>query len=254
MTAGLWTRASNYYKRNSARLLYKDTFVVRTSTPLISFTFDDFPRSAFTVGAEILAECGAAGTYYVCLGLLGNDSPSGSLCTAEDLRALLASGHELGCHTYSHCHSWDTRPEVFEESVLKNRAALETLIPTMKFESFSYPLAEPRPLTKRRTAPHFRCCRVGGQKFNAGKADLAGLAAYFLEQSRGDLQAVKDMIDCNRAARGWLIFATHDIADRPSRYGCTPEFFRAVVRYSVSSGAAILPVTSALKLLQGGSI
>jgi hypothetical protein len=52
---------------------------------------------------------------------------------------------------------------------------------------------------------------------------------------------------------GWLIFATHDVAAQPSRYGCTPEFLEQVVQYSVDSGARILPVAKAFDLIQEAS-
>lgn len=245
-----WKRAGNYYKRNSARLVFKRPLTVRPSQPLISFTFDDFPRTAFVTGGRILEEYGAAGTYYVTLGSLGKDSPSGQICVEEDLRALLQKGHELGCHTFAHCHSWNTDSVEFENSVLKNKAALEELIPGAKLRSLSYPISEPRPLTKRNIAKYFVCCRAGGQTFNAGTADLNQLSAFFLEQSRGNLQLVKDLIDRNREERGWLIFATHDVVSEPSQYGCMPEFFEQTVRYAADSGACILPVAKALDTIQ----
>src|SRR5580704_9182816 len=115
----LWTRVQNYYRRNSARLVFRRPFIVRTSQPLISFTFDDFPRTALLTGGAILQRFGVAGTYYVSLGLLGMNSPSGTICVPEDLTALLQQGHELGCHTFSHSHSWNTDRADFESSIVK---------------------------------------------------------------------------------------------------------------------------------------
>jgi hypothetical protein len=40
-----------------------------------------------------------------------------------------------------------------------------------------------------------------------------------------------------------LIFATHDVATRPSAYGCDPKCFEEVVRLSLASGARVLPMT-----------
>jgi hypothetical protein len=77
------------------------------------------------------------------------------------------------------------------------------------------------------------------------------LRAYFLEQAAGDADAVRRLIDQNREARGWLIFATHDLREHPSRFGCTPEFFKTVVRSAVASGAQILPVIHAAERLGG---
>ncbi len=67
------------------------------------------------------------------------------------------------------------------------------------------------------------------------------------------MTAIKQTIDANTRAKGWLIFATHDVCDDPIRYGCRPSFFEEVVRYSVNSGATVLPVSKALKLIHGGT-
>jgi hypothetical protein len=96
----------------------------------------------------------------------------------------------------------------------------------------------------------FACARGGGQTFNAGNADLNYLSAHFLEKTRHDPDAVKDMIEHNRVACGWLIFATHDVCDAPTPYGCTPDFFEDIVQCSVRSGARIVPVAEALHSLQ----
>ena len=246
-----WERIRRYVARNSARVLFRKPVVIRAKQPVISFSFDDFPRTALLRGGAILKSRGFTGTYYVALGLLGQDSPSGQIAFREDLREALAQGHELGCHTFSHYDSWYTNSKIFEDSIIQNREALRELIPEAQFKSFSYPLSSPRPTTKRAAARYFECCRGGGQTINAGTADLNQLAAYFLEQARGDIQAVKSVIDRNQKENGWVVFATHDVSPNPSPYGCTPEFFEEVVTYATASGARILPVVQATRLIQG---
>src|SRR5262249_6995901 len=93
-------------------------------------------------------------------------------------------------------------------------------------------------------ARHFPCCRVGGQTYNSGVIDSSLVSAYFLEQAK-NLDAVKRIIDRNSAACGWLIFATHDVCDAASPWGCGPGFFEDVVGYTSTSGAAVLPVGEA---------
>src|SRR5207253_7913061 len=41
-------------------------------------------------------------------------------------------------------------------------------------------------------------------------------------------------------------FATHDVCNSPTRYGCRPELFEQVVKQSVDSGARLIPVSQAL--------
>ena len=240
------SKLRGYYRRTAASLVFRKPFWIKPQRSLISFTFDDFPRSALLSGGAILNRYGLAGTYYVSLGLVGQTSPSGQLFSLDDLATLFEQGHELGCHTFSHCESWETDPSVFEDSVIKNRAALCDLFPGAKFESFSYPISMPRPFSKARIAPYFLSCRGGGQTFNAGRTDLNQLSAYFLEKSRYDIQAIKNIIDQNHQSHGWLILATHDVSASPTPFGCTPDFFEEVVKYAVGSGAQILPVVGAM--------
>jgi hypothetical protein len=53
---------------------------------------------------------------------------------------------------------------------------------------------------------------------------------------------------------GWLIFATHDVCESPTRFGCTPRFFKQVVDYASKSGATVLPVHEAFQKIQTASV
>jgi peptidoglycan/xylan/chitin deacetylase (PgdA/CDA1 family) len=224
---------------------------MRNTRPIISFSFDDFPRSAFIAGAKILGTVNAKGTYYVSLGLCGRVEPTGEMFVEETLERLIADEHELGCHTFEHCHSWETSPQVFERSVKLNSEALVKRFPGAHFSTLSYPISCPRPGTKRRLVKHFQCCRGGGQTYNRVRVSRTHVRGFFLEQSRDNIDAVKRVIDENCAQNGWLVFATHDIESSPTRFGCTPEFFRTVVTYAASSGAIILPVREAWHRVTG---
>ena len=53
------------------------------------------------------------------------------------------------------------------------------------------------------------------------------------------------LIEENNRTRGWLIFATHDIDDHPTPFGCTGALFEALVQAVANSGARVLPVAAA---------
>lgn len=248
-----YARVQGRYYRTGSRLFFKRPLTLNGTVPFISFTFDDFPRSALLAGGAILNRFGLAGTYYASFGLMGKQAPTGTMFDAEDLKLLLEQGHELGCHTFDHCHSAETDTGEFEDSILENRMALKKLLPGAGFRTFSYPISPPRARTKHRVAHHFECCRGGGQTFNAGTADLNYLSAYFLEKSRDNVANVKNLIDQNRRVNGWLIFATHDVCEDPTPYGCTPGFFEDVVQSAVSSGAQIMPVVHAWEVIARSS-
>jgi peptidoglycan/xylan/chitin deacetylase (PgdA/CDA1 family) len=246
----------------AVRGLFSRRLAVTTSVPLISFTFDDFPQSAFLEAGSILTRYGVRGTYYASLGLMGKQSQMGPMYQMEDLKELVRLGHELGCHTFGHCHSWNTPADVYERAIVENQNALTQVVPGITFKTFAYPFSAPHLGVKRVASRHFACCRggglsarryfpqAGGRTFNSGVTDLNLLCAVFLEQSRDNPGALKSLIDQNAQARGWLILATHDVCDTPSRFGCTPAFFEQVVQWCLESGARILPVVEALKVLK----
>jgi peptidoglycan/xylan/chitin deacetylase (PgdA/CDA1 family) len=226
--------------------LYCKILNLKLNTPIISFSFDDAPQTAFIHGAEILSTYGAKGTFYVSFGMLGLDSPSGKIASLADLHNAIKDEHELGCHTYDHKNSWESRTNFFLRSVLRNRRALSKNIPGAVFSSFAYPICGPKPSTKRMVSKLFECSRGGKHTLNEGKIDLNLLNAYFLDVRIGDtIDKIKTIIDKNIEKKGWLIFATHDIGDKPSIYGCTKKFLNEVVKYSENSGALLLPVGKA---------
>ena len=251
MVQALWERIQGRYRRTLSDTRYRRPVTMRNAAPVVSFTFDDFPESALDVGGAILRAHGAVGTYYAALGLLGRDEAVGRICSSAQLAQVLAQGHELGCHTFHHSDAWETPSRAFEESILENRRALRRILPGATFETMSYPINSPRPDTKRRTARHFSACRGGGQRFNVRTVDVSYLRAFFLEQARDRPAVIQEIIDRNRAENGWLIFATHDVIPRPTRYGCTAGLFETVVRWAVDSGAKILPVARALAEVRG---
>lgn len=247
--ASIWKKIEGRYKGNTSRYFFRRPCVIRCDVPLISFTFDDFPVSAWRIGGAILRRWGVKGTYYAAFGLMDNATLYSEMFSAEDAKSLLDEGHELGCHTFDHLHSWQTKRSDFEASILRNGNVLDKLIPGTTFKTLSYPYSEPSPLNKLAAGKSFLCCRAGHRRPNVGKVDLNGLGAHFLEQYRGTPNTMKELVDSNRRERGWLIFATHDIATEPSRFGCTPECFEDIVRYAVESGAQVLPVIEAFRFL-----
>jgi len=238
-------RISNGWRRFAIQRFARRDFRLNGGTSYVSFTFDDFPRTALTAGGRILTDHGVHGTYFVSFRLLGSESPSGPIATTADIESLLQAGHEVGCHTFDHLDGTKVTPSEFERSIHANRDALVESRLGARFSVFAYPLDGPALPVKRVTGPHFRASRWGGQTFNHDVMDLNLLHAYFLDQrSPARLEDLARLIEANASAGGWLIFATHDIDCEPSKYGCEESYFRQVVRLAVASGAKVLPMTN----------
>ena len=229
------------------RFLGRRPFSLPGNGSFISFTFDDFPKTAYINGGKILKDHGLVGTYYVSLGLMGEKTDTGEIADVETLEKVLYEGHELGCHTYSHLDPRDTDPIRFETSIRQNLNALSAILPDFEFKTFAYPYGNVTPKAKRIAKKYFSCCRGGKQDINKNRIDLNLLNAYFIDLRKNEsLQEIRNVISRNQAANGWLIFATHGVEQNPSEFGCTPGYFEKVVRHAVESGAVILPVVGTL--------
>ena len=233
-------------RRTLSMKLARRVIPMHNEVPLISFTFDDFPHSAWSEGGAILEDYGIRGTFFMSFGFMGSTGATGEMFSLADICQIMERKHELGCHTYDHCNAWDTTGSEFETSVIHNREALKGFFPLNSFRSLAYPISCPRPEIKRRMFNYFECCRAGGQTFNVRSLDLGFVKACFLEKTQNNLDLVTRLIEANNQGNGWLIFATHDISQTPSDFGCTPTFFKRVIRHAAESGATILPVCEAL--------
>lgn len=218
-------------------------FYINLYKPIISFTFDDFPRSAGINGSNILEAYGYHGTYYVSMKNLSMDSPSGKIANIADIERLLCKGHEIGCHTYSHLDGWSTNHSVYLDAIDHNLEAFQKYFPTVEFESFAYPMNGPTLSLKKKVGPLFRCCRGGNNIANNNWIDLNLLNSCFIDwRNNYSFHKIKQMIDLNAIKKGWLIFSTHDVSHNPSKYGCSISLFENIVKYSMNTKASILSV------------
>jgi peptidoglycan/xylan/chitin deacetylase (PgdA/CDA1 family) len=236
-------RVTNRWRRFAIEHFARRDFRLPADVPYVSFTFDDFPRTALTEGGRILRDHGARGTYFVSLHLLDADTPSGRVASLLDLKQLLEDGHELGCHTFDHLDGSVVTAAEFERSIEANDTALTANGLHARFQTFAYPLNGPTVSTKKVAGARFTACRWGGQSFNRGLIDSTLLNAYFLDsRTRGRMSEIATLIERNAAEKGWLIFGTHDVDPAPSEYGCSSNEFARIVQLAAHSGARVLPM------------
>ncbi len=213
--------------------------------PIVSFTFDDFPRSALAVGGAILKSHGVRGTFYAAAGLMGQVDALGRQYREEDLYELLRDGHELGSHTFGHVSCRRLPLERFEADVIKGKEAVERVAGHGKPHHFAYPYGHATLRAKGRVGALVSSCRGVIPGVNESPVDLNLLRANALYSGSRALAAVDHLLRENEERKGWLIFYTHDVAEAPSAFGCRPGEFERVVKLAVSSRAAVLPVGEA---------
>lgn len=228
--------------------------VIKTERPLITFSFDDFPRTALRAGGAILEDMGIRGTYYAAVGLMDSVSEVGPIFVEEDLRALTDKGHELASHTYSHVPARTTAFSRYRDDTIRGHATLVENLGLPATRNFSYPFGEVTLEVKRNVAPSMLSCRGIGKGLNGPVVDLNLLRANSLYGGIERLADARSLIERNTTGGSWLIFYTHDVQTNPSPYGCTPKLFEQVVHAALRSGAQVMTVAAAMALTESTDI
>lgn len=222
-------------------------FLLRNPTPMVTFTFDDLPKSAVTVAAPLLEEHRARGTFYVSGGEVGVDTPEWESGNAADVVSLHRRGHEIGCHTFSHTRACDIGSGALAEEISHNRAWFRAIDPTIAAETFAYPFGMGSFTQKYLLRDEFRTCRSIVPGVNTGFVDLQFLRATPLIDRDIDQDGIERMFDEAESTNGWLIFYGHDVTERPSLYGCSPALLQHALQTATRRKMPILTMAEALR-------
>lgn len=235
--------------RLANRLIWKfasSRRALETGAPLISFTFDDVPESALTAGAAVLEKHGLRGTFYIAGGLAGQIEAERTLITGEGCRELADRGHEIGCHTFSHRRVRQMPGATLLRDLDRNATYLDEVGVSAPVTNFAFPYNAAWPLARPELRRRFRSCRGAGEAINRGLVDPLMLKAVEICQPEAQARDLTRWIDDLVRTPGWLVFFTHDIAQRPTAYGCTPETLDHLAGYAVRHGCTVLPVNQVL--------
>ncbi len=224
-------------------------FYFKTKRPVVSFTFDDFPRSAITNGSDILEREGWHSTFYVAAGLAGINNHHGQHFLPEDLLTLKDKGHEIAGHTYGHkdCERLSVQDALKE--IDRNKSALMAMGITDKIDHFAYPFGATSVALKQGLQNQFKTMRGIKAGVHRNKADLNGLMSAPLFSGK-KLTHAMSLISSLKTRPGWLTLFVHDIRNQPSQWGCTPDEFMLIIQAVKNSGAIVLPIGTAVQQLE----
>lgn len=220
-------------------------FPCRLDRGLVSFTFDDFPDSAHKEGGKVLEAHGVRGTYYAACGMMAGEGAA----VSERVAKVARSGHEIGCHTYSHLDCVTTDEGTLVRDIERNARAIEEAVGSGAPVHFAFPYGRVGRAIKRRLAGHFQTCRGIFPGVNVSPVDLSLLRANKLYGGSRNLERGGQLIAQVARSGGWVIFFTHDVSQAPSKYGCTPQELEEMVSLAVRSGCAVVTVGQALAAL-----
>jgi peptidoglycan/xylan/chitin deacetylase (PgdA/CDA1 family) len=236
------SRVSNW----AARKLPVKLVRARLDRALASITFDDFAKSAWTTGGPILESFEARATYYVAGGLCGRAENGLEYFNADDLLAVHAAGHEVGGHTFSHPHVPLVSSRVLVNDADRNAEFVREVLGDVSLSSFAYPYGDVSLRTKLLFSRLFPSCRGTRLGVNARVVDLSQLKAVPLESRSWHADDIERAVAEAEAAKGWIIFFSHDVSDSPTPWGCTPAALEHALQTLQQVGMGVLPVKHAL--------
>ena len=243
---GLLRRVNNVITRH----MPVKTARARAPRPIASISFDDFPKSAWTVAGPILARFNAHATYYTAGGFCGRTVDGVEFYDEADLRAIAAAGHEIACHGFGHQRTTQLSSETLATDAARNRAFLETFLGGHAPASYAFPFGAVSPRTKRFFAPRFTNARGVHPGVNHGAVDLAQLRAVSMERRCWNPQWIETAIRRAKARDGWLAFYTHDVSESPGPYGSTPAMLTHVLERLREEGIEIRTMRDAFSVQQ----
>jgi peptidoglycan/xylan/chitin deacetylase (PgdA/CDA1 family) len=238
LCSGILRRAARHYRSKP--------FTMRNTAPLVSFTFDDVPDSAYSNGAAVLENNGARGTFYIASGTLGSADTHWRVIDREQVRALYDQGHEIGCHTFSHVAVERLSARALEEECRRNHKMLLDVCPDIRLTNFCYPFGRASLTRKLELQKQFDSCRGIYEGINAGTIDLGMLRVIELYDRTLTPEKLQNVLRETRARNGWLIFYTHDVETPPSWIGCSPRLLQTVVEAVQAEGMPCLTIRNAL--------
>jgi peptidoglycan/xylan/chitin deacetylase (PgdA/CDA1 family) len=222
-------------------------FRLRNTQPMVSFTFDDFPDSAASIGIPILDQYHAKATFYVAGDLVDKWSGHWQGVRADGIVELHRRGHEIACHTFSHVRTTDLDATGLAAEIEENRRYLLQLDASIRIENFAYPYGLGSVWRKAQLAKSFRSSRGILPGINSGTVDLQYLRATPLINCHIDDDGIDRAFDELIATNGWLIFYGHDVTPEPSPYGCTPHLLRHALDAAATRNVRIVTVADALR-------
>lgn len=221
---------------------------VKLERPIVSFSFDDCPKSVLDNALGPIEAEGWLSTIYIAMGLCETTNHLGLHMSAKDVKAVHEGGHEIGDHSYSHCDGSALPLVDMLTDIEKNQAAFNAIgIPTGG--TFAYPYGEVTPALKRALETCFKGSRGIKSKTHDTSVDLNQIGSNRLYSGR-DFDVLKTQIASLKDAAGWMTIFTHDVRENPSLFGCTPVQLREIIIAVKDSGAQVMTIAKAIKYLE----
>lgn len=228
--------------------LVKKSLPINLDRPIVSFSFDDCPQSVVDTALPLIEAEDWQASLYISMGLCDFTNHLGKHVSKNDVKAVHESGHEIADHTFDHIDATTVTLEAFEKSIEKNQTAFKALgIPASK--TFAYPFGQLNSVTKKMIGQKFKGARGIESQINTTSVDLNQIKSNRL-YSGPDFEKLLVDIKTLENRPGWMTIFTHDVRDKPSAFGCTPEHLKSILTAVKKSGAQVMTVAKTIDFLE----
>ncbi|HEX5456696.1 MAG TPA: polysaccharide deacetylase family protein [Candidatus Saccharimonadales bacterium] len=222
--------------------------------PLISVTFDDGWESVYTVAAPLLQKYGIHTTQYI----ISSTYKQKNYLSQSQIDSLLASGHEIGCHTVTH-------PDLTSLSDSDLWQELNGCKTTLEKEYHIVPLdfASPYGRFNKRTISEIKKVFVTHRNTEGDFIDGIDNYDINLKQTfdryniisitvRRDtpISQLKQVVDYTVKHKGWLVFDYHQVDEGSSVYGLDKKSLGKQLAYLSSTPVKIVTIQQVLNTLK----
>jgi peptidoglycan/xylan/chitin deacetylase (PgdA/CDA1 family) len=213
-------------------------------------SFDDVPESAVEYGVPILDRYGVKATFYVSLAL----ATQGRFLDAGGISSLHNSGHEIGCHTFSHYRlSEGTIHGMLKDAEL-SRSTLAVALDGVRPASFSFPFGEMSLRLKKGLQRQYETLRSSRPGVNSGTIDLSCLRGNSLRSDQFSTDRIAGWLDSAEKVKGWLIFYTHGICGDPGTFDLSTDMFEELLTLCKARGFQFERIVDVARSITGSFI
>lgn len=217
--------------------------------PLVSITFDDGWRGAYTQAVPVLNSNGYKGTFYITPSII--ETPH--FMSAANLTTLSKTGHEIATHGYSHADMTMMSQNALNRQLSQGQTYLKDA--GFLANNFAVPYGKSDAEVEWFARKYFATIRSANTGINT-KQNMNPYSLRVLSLHKDTSQeTLKEMLEQTKQTNGWLILVYHNINAEGNEIPSTKadsstiatKTFTDQIAELKKANVTVLPVNTALK-------
>ncbi len=208
------------------------TRIVRTNPqpfkePLVSITFDDGWQSTYQNGVPVMQKYGYAATFYV----LSGEVTQPEYMSADQIRSLYATGHEIGSHGIDHADLATLSDADVAKELDDSKAFLKKLKVTDDTVTFASPYSSYSAVDLKEITARYHAHRnteadiskVGAEDMNVGPTLPKRDIMAFTVRKTTPLKDIRNALEYAKAHNAWFVLVYHQVDDSGVEYSVSQK-------------------------------